>query len=140
MGKILALDIGAKRTGVAETDPLQMIASGRETVLTQELLPYLKRLLAEESYDEVVIGDPVQMDGTPSESKPIVEKYRRSIEMNHPDLKIVLMDERFTSKMASASLLDSGLKKKDRRSKSLLDEVSATIILQDYLNSKGNRI
>ena len=133
------MDIGAKRTGIAETDPLQMIASGKETVLTKDLMLYLKQLLDKEEIDEIVVGDPIQMDGTPSESKPIVDRICREIEMNHPMQKIVLVDERFTSKMASMSLFDSGLRKEKRKSKALVDEVSATIILQDHLNRKERR-
>ena len=133
MGRILALDYGQKRTGVAVTDELRIIASGLTTVATSELIPFLTQYLKEEMVDVLVVGEPKQMNNQPSESEVHITPFLRQLSISFPDLKIVRQDERFTSKMAFQSMLDGGLKKKQRRNKELIDEISATIILQDYL-------
>jgi len=134
MSRILALDYGKKRTGIAVTDPMRIIASGLVTVETDKLISFLKDYFSKEKVETVIIGEPKQMDGTPSESAEMIEKFVFLFAKEFPTIKIERIDERFTSKMASRTLIDSGLKKKKRQDKSLLDEVSATIILQDYLN------
>jgi putative Holliday junction resolvase len=132
--RILAIDYGKKRTGLAVTDPLRIIASGLTTVETPQLFSFLKDYFSKEKVEIVLIGEPKQMDGTPSESTEMIEKFIIQFRQEFPTIKIERMDERFTSKMASKTLLDSGLKKKKRQDKSLIDEVAATIMLQDYLN------
>ena len=134
MSRILAIDNGKKRTGLAVTDPLRIIASGLTTIETSQLFPFLKDYFLKEKVDVVLIGEPKQMDGTPSQSSEIIEKFVAQFRQEFPTIKIERMDERFTSKMASKTLLDSGLKKKKRQDKALIDEVAATIMLQDYLN------
>jgi len=136
MGKILALDIGGKRTGIAETDPLQLIATGLTTVETNELIDFLKSLVLRSEVETIVVGDPIQMDGTASESSTIVNEQIGRLRSSFPDVNIERMDERFTSKLASQAMYMSGLKKKKRQEKVLVDEVSATILLQDYLTRK----
>ncbi|UWX55872.1 Holliday junction resolvase RuvX [Maribacter litopenaei] len=133
MGRILALDFGQKRTGVAVTDELRIIASGLTTVPTNELIPFLIHYLKEENVDELVVGEPKQMNNQPSESEAHITPFLKQLSDNFPNLKVIRQDERFTSKMAFQSMLDGGLKKKQRRNKGLIDEISATIILQDYL-------
>jgi putative Holliday junction resolvase len=133
MARIMAIDYGKKRTGLAVTDPLKMIASGLTTVATHDLIPYLKKYMAQEAVEKVIIGDPKNLDGTATDATALVQECIRVLKKNFPDLPIIKMDERFTSKMAFQSMLDSGLKKKERRNKALVDEISATIILQEYL-------
>lgn len=134
MSRILAIDYGKKRTGIAVTDPLRIIASGLQTVATEKLFVFLKEYFSKEKVEIVLVGEPKQMDGTPSESTEIIEKFVADFSKEFPLIKVERVDERFTSKMASRTLIDSGLKKKKRQDKALLDEVSATIMLQDYLN------
>lgn len=131
--RILAIDYGKKRTGLAVTDPLQLIASGLTTVLTHELIPYLKKYMAQEAVELIVIGEPKNLDGEDTHGTALVTECIRILGKNFPEMPIKKMDERFTSKMAFRSLIDSGVKKKDRQNKALIDEVSATIILQEYL-------
>lgn len=134
MSRIIAIDYGKKRTGLAVTDPLRIIASGLQTVESDEVFVFLTEYFSKEKVEIALIGEPLQMDGTPSESTEIIEKFVERFKTEFPDIKIERVDERFTSKMASRTLIDSGLKKKKRQDKALLDEVSATIMLQDYLN------
>merc|ERR1711991_87573 len=136
MGRIMALDFGTKRTGIAVTDELQLIASGLTTVETKEIWPYLETYFYTEKVAEVVIGEPKQKDGTPSEVEQEIQKFLKTFSQKFPKLPIHRVDERFTSKLAFQTMIDSGLKKKQRQNKALLDEISATIILQDYLNTK----
>jgi len=136
MARILALDYGAKRTGVAVTDELQIIASGLTTVPTPELFDFLKKYFATENVTEVVIGMPRQMDDTPSQSAPLVEAFCQKFAAEFPTVKLTTVDERFTSKMAFQTMIDSGLSKKKRQDKGLIDEIAATIILRDYLSRK----
>ncbi|MGB3149242.1 MAG: Holliday junction resolvase RuvX [Maribacter sp.] len=133
MGRILAIDYGVKRTGIAVTDELRLIASGLTTVLTDEIFIFLSDYLDKEQVSDIVVGEPKQMDNTPSESEVLIKPFLEKITKLFPEVQIHRQDERFTSKIAFQSMLDSGLKKKQRRNKALVDEISATIILQSYL-------
>jgi putative Holliday junction resolvase len=136
MSRILALDFGSKRTGIAVTDELQIIASGLTTVLTKELLTFLKDYFNKESVELILVGEPKQMDNTPSESEQLISSFLVKLEKKFPNIPIRRVDERFTSKMAFQTMIDSGLKKNQRKNKALVDEISATLILQSYLYSK----
>lgn len=133
MGRILALDYGTKRTGIAITDELQIIASGLTTVETPKLLAFLKEYFENETVEKVLIGEPKQKDGTASDVEAYILKFITKLEKMAPEMPLVRVDERYTSKMAFQTMIDSGLKKKQRRNKALIDEISATIILQEYL-------
>lgn len=135
MPRILAIDYGKKRTGIAVTDPLKMIASGLTTVPTHELIPFLKKYFIKEPVEKIVIGYPKNLDGSATDATTLVEEGIRILRKNFPDVPILKIDERFTSKIASQSILASGVNKKQRQNKALTDEVSATILLQDYLQS-----
>lgn len=138
MGRVLSIDYGKKRTGLAVTDPLRIIASGLATVSTSELFDYLKAYVAKEGVDQIVIGKPTQPNGQPSENLARVEQFVARWKKAMPAIPIDYYDERFTSVLAHQAILDGGVKKKTRReNKGLVDEISATIILQDYLHSKG---
>jgi putative Holliday junction resolvase len=134
LGRIVALDYGRKRTGIAVTDELQLIASGLTTVASHELIDFLKKYVSEENVERFVVGEPKQMNNTPSEAELFIAPFLNRLKKVFPELPIVREDERFTSKMAMRTMIDSGLKKKQRRDKALVDEISATIILQAYLN------
>lgn len=136
MGRIIAIDYGTKRTGIAVTDELQLIASGLTTVATKELLKFLKDYIENEGVEAMVIGEPKRMSGEASDVEEDILRFRESVEKNHPAVKIIRQDERFTSKMAFQTMIDSGLGKKKRQNKALVDQISATIILQDYLYNK----
>ena len=136
MARILAIDFGEKRTGIAVTDALQIIASGLTTVETKELLQFLKEYTSKQSVELFIIGEPKQMNNTVSESEKHILPFLKSLEKQIPTIPILRVDERFTSKMAFQTMIDSGLKKKQRRDKALVDKISATIILQSYLYSK----
>ena len=136
MAKAIALDIGAKRTGVAETDPLKLIASGLETIETTRLLFFLDDLLKKEEIDVLVVGEPKRLHGESSEIETFIKQVISQIQKAFPTLNIERVDERFTSKMASQAIAQSGLKKKKRQSKALIDEISATIILQSWLQTR----
>ena len=136
MGRIIALDYGRKRTGIAVTDELQIIASGLTTVETKDVFSFLKKYIASERIDVFVVGEPKQMDNTPSESEELIKKFLIQLQKYFPNIPIERVDERFTSKMAFQSMIDAGLKKKKRQNKALIDEISATLILQNYLYSK----
>jgi len=133
MARILALDYGGKRTGIAVTDEFQIIASGLATVATKELLPYLEKYFETENVELVLVGEPKQMDNTPSQSEAAILEFLKKFKEKFPLMEMKRVDERFTSKMAVKTMIDSGLKKKKRQNKALLDEISATIILQTYL-------
>lgn len=135
MGRILAMDYGEKRTGIAVTDELRLIASGLTTVSTKEVIAFLLEYVKKEKVDVFVIGEPKQMDNTPSQSEEFIKPFIKLIAGTFPNIPIARHDERFTSKMAFQSMLDGGMKKKQRKNKALLDEISATIILQDYLKN-----
>lgn len=134
--RILSIDYGRKRTGLAVTDPLQIIAGGLATVSTSELFDYLKAYIAREPVERIIIGEPRQPNGTPSENLQRVREFYNRWRKAVPQVPIEFYDERFTSVIAHRVMIDGGLKKKDRRDKALVDEISATIILQDYLESK----
>ncbi|MDO6604643.1 putative holliday junction resolvase [Arenibacter palladensis] len=136
MGRIVALDYGKVRTGIAVTDELQIIASGLTTVDTKDLLNFLRKYVQEEKVEKFVIGEPKQMNNLPSESEELIKPFLRTLEGVFPKIPVERQDERFTSKMAFQTMIDSGLNKKQRRDKALVDEISATIILQAYLNRK----
>ncbi|MCT8341059.1 Holliday junction resolvase RuvX [Flavobacteriaceae bacterium TK19130] len=133
MGRILAIDFGLKRTGLAVTDELQMIASGLTTVVTVDLMQYLKDYFQEEKVELTLVGFPTQKDGTPSDIEGNIQEFLKVFAEEFPHMPVQREDERYTSKMAFQTMIDSGLKKKKRRNKELLDEISATIILQQYL-------
>ncbi|MFD2528098.1 MULTISPECIES: Holliday junction resolvase RuvX [Polaribacter] len=133
MARILAIDFGKKRTGVAVTDELQIIASGLTTINTDELLSFLKEYTSKEKVELILIGKPKQMDNTDSESEVLILPFMKKLEKLLPQIPKKRIDERFTSKMAFQTMIDSGMKKKQRRNKAMIDEISATIILQSYL-------
>ncbi|QNK78892.1 Holliday junction resolvase RuvX [Winogradskyella undariae] len=135
MGRILAIDYGTKRTGLAVTDEMQIIASGLTTVDTKQLLEYLKKYVSIENVEKIVVGLPKQMDNTASESEVYIQKFLKLLLKEIPQIPVDRVDERFTSKMAFQTMIDSGLKKKQRKNKALVDEISATLILQSYLSS-----
>jgi len=134
MPRILSLDYGIKRTGIAVTDEMQIIASGLTTVASNGLIIFLKDYFSKEKVEKVIIGEPKQMNGLPSESAPIIEKFIKEFIKEFPEMPLDRVDERFTSKMAFQTMIDSGLKKKQRQNKALVDEIAATIMLQDYMS------
>jgi putative holliday junction resolvase len=136
MGRILAIDFGTKRCGLAVTDPLQIIASGMATQRTHDMLPFLKEYIGKETVDCIVVGKPLQMDGSDSESAVHVEKFISLLAKNFSDMPIKRIDERLTSRMAQAAMLEMGLKKMDRQKKGNVDQISAVLILQTYLENK----
>ncbi|MCM5663274.1 Holliday junction resolvase RuvX [Galbibacter mesophilus] len=133
MGRILAIDFGGKRTGIAVTDELQIIASGLTTVPTEELISFLKDYTTKENVELILVGQPKRLNNEFSDVEQEILKFIGVLEKEIPNIPIKRVDERFTSKIAFQSMIDSGVKKKRRRSKELLDEVSATVILQSYL-------
>ena len=136
MPRIIAIDYGQKRTGIAVTDELQIIASGLTTIPSATTINFLKDYFSKEKVSKVLIGEPKQMNGEPSQSTEIIEAFVRKFKSFFPDMPVVRVDERFTSKMAFQTMIDSGLNKKQRQNKDLLDEISATIMLQDFLTRK----
>ena len=135
MGRILAIDYGTKRTGLAVTDVLQIIPGGLTTVATHELFTYLAKYFEKEPVDTVVVGYPTNMDGTESENMKHIRPFVQKFQKLYPDKKVVMQDERFTSVMAQRTILEAGIHKMARRNKELVDEISATIILESYLNT-----
>ena len=136
MARILSIDYGKKRTGLAVTDPLQLIAGGLATVSTSELFDWLQRYIATETVERIVIGEPRQPNGQPSENMARVEQFVNRWRKAVPTVPIEYYDERFTSVLAHQAMLQGGLRKKARQDKGLVDEISATIILEDYLRSR----
>lgn len=136
MARILAIDYGLKRTGIAVTDDFQIIASGLTTISSENALLFLENYFKTENVSKVVIGEPKQMNGQPSESANIIEDFVTSFKTKFPEKQVIRMDERFTSKMAFKTMIDSGLSKKKRQNKALIDEIAATIMLQDFLLRK----
>ncbi|GAK96302.1 putative Holliday junction resolvonase YggF [Nonlabens tegetincola] len=136
MARALSIDYGKKRTGIAVTDPLQLIASGLTTVNTYELVPFIENYLRNEEVSTIVIGEPKQMNGEPSELGDVIDAFAKALQEKYPSIEITRVDERFTSKMAFKTMIDSGLSKSKRRNKALVDEIAATIILQTFLDSK----
>lgn len=135
--RIMAFDYGTKRIGIAATDPLQLIASALTTIHPDKVIDYLKNYIETNSVSTFVVGMPTRLDGSASQSAPHVVGFVRLLRKTFPDIETVTIDERFTSKMASASIAQSGMSKKKRQDKSLIDTVSATIILQSYLEKKA---
>ena len=136
MGRIIAIDYGRKRTGLAVTDPLQMIANGLATVPRCDLTKYLTDYVSRKSVDRIVVGQPKQMNNEPSENMKYVEAFVTHLKRTLPQIPVEYYDERFTSVLAHKAMLDGGLKKKKRQEKGLVDEISAVIILQSYLENK----
>ncbi len=135
MGRILAIDYGQKRVGLAVTDPLKIIANSLDTVAAHEVLAYIVNYVAREDVEKIVIGLPKQMNGTDSQSMQYIEPFVKKLKVALPSIELIYVDERFTSVLAHQTMLDGGLKKKDRQNKGLVDRISATIILQTYMES-----
>ena len=133
MSRILCIDYGKKRTGIAVTDPLQIIATGLTTVDSHELISFLKKYFKEEQVELIVIGDPKNLDDSDTHATPLVKEIIKKLEKEFPQIPIKKVDERFTSKMAKQAMIDMGLKKKDRRNKRTVDEIAATIMLQEFM-------
>lgn len=140
MARILAIDYGRKRTGIAVTDSLQIIAGGLATVSTSELFTWLEQYLQREQVERIVIGEPRQPNGQPSENLARVQQFVNRWRKVHPEVPVDYYDERFTSVLAHQAMLDGGLRRKARQDKALVDEISATIILEDYLRSQKQKI
>jgi putative Holliday junction resolvase len=136
MARLMAIDYGSKRVGIAVTDPLQIIATGLTTVHSKDLIDFLKTYISKEDVECIVVGEPKQMNNAPSESARFIDPFVIHLKRTFPAIKVERMDERFTSKMAFQTMIDSGLKKKARQNKELVDEISATIILQSYMNKR----
>jgi putative Holliday junction resolvase len=132
----MAIDYGSKRVGIAVTDPLQLIATGLTTVHSKDIIDFLKKYMANEAVSCIVVGEPKNMQNEPSDSARFIEPFVIHLKRIFPNLKIERVDERFTSKMAFQTMIDSGLKKKTRQNKALVDEISATLILQTYMLKK----
>jgi putative Holliday junction resolvase len=137
MGRIMAIDYGKKRTGIAVTDPMKIIASGLCTVETKVLGEWLKDYLSKAQVDAIVVGEPKQMDYTDSELGGVITAFAKALQIQYPAINIERVDERFTSKMAFQTMIDSGLNKRQRRNKALVDEIAATIILQSFMDRKS---
>lgn len=135
MPRILCIDYGAKRTGLAVTDPLQIIASALTTVETKDLVAYLKNYFQQEQVELILIGDPKNWDDSDTHATPLVAAFIKRLNKEFPSMPVKKVDERYTSKMAKDAMLDMGMKKKDRRVKGNVDQIAATIMLQEYLNS-----
>jgi putative Holliday junction resolvase len=135
MGRILAIDYGQKRVGIAVTDPLQISANGLDTVLSHELFNYLRAYIQKEQVDTFVVGLPKQLNGEDSDSMKLITPFVTGLQRAFPDIPVVMYDERFTSALAHQTLLSAGAKKKDRQNKALVDKIAATILLQSYLTS-----
>ena len=134
----MAIDYGRKRVGIAVTDPMQIIANGLDTIPTHTLVDFLQKYFKDEDVDKVVIGYPVRLNNEPSEAVRYINEFIKKFEQTFPGMTYFLMDERFTSKMAFQAMIDGGLKKKQRRNKAMVDKISATILLQSYMQMKDN--
>ena len=139
MGRIMAIDYGRKRVGIAVTDELQIIANGLTTVSSHEIFAFLRSYVQKEKVDAFVVGEPRQMNNQPSESLHYIIPFVNRLKKEFPEIPVEMVDERFTSKMAFQTMIDGGLKKKDRQNKELVDTISAAIILQTYLNARSIR-
>ena len=137
MARIMAIDYGSKRVGIAVTDPMQMIANGLTTVHSKDIMAFLKEYFLREEVSCIVVGEPKTLMNKPSESAPLIETFVKLLIKTFPLIPVERLDERFTSKMAFQAMIDSGLKKKDRRDKSIVDSVAATILLQSYMEQKN---
>lgn len=138
MPRILSIDYGLKRTGIAVTDPLKIIATGLTTVETKQLVTFLKDYFSKEEVELVIIGDPRNWDNSDTHATPLIRGFIQEFRKKFPAVNILQVDERFTSKMAKDAMLEMGLKKKQRRDKKLVDEIAATIMLQEYLQSHSH--
>lgn len=138
MARILGIDYGRKRTGVAVTDPLQIVAGAIGTIPTHTLLQFIKDYVAKEAVELIVVGKPTQLNGEPSESMKYITPFVNTLRKQLPDMPVVMYDERFTSTIAHQAMIDGGMKKSDRREKGRVDSIAATIILNDYLTSRNN--
>jgi len=136
LARILAIDYGLKRTGLAVTDPFQIIATGLTTVDSKELMAYLKKYFMQEQVELIIIGEPKNLDDTDTHATPLVANCIKQLQKNFPNLPVQKVDERYTSKMAKDAMLEMGLKKNQRRNKALVDEIAATIMLQEYMNNR----
>lgn len=139
MGRILGIDYGRKRTGLAVTDPLGIVAGNLATVPTHTLMQFIQDYIKREQVDRIVIGNPMQLNGQPSESMKYITPFVNRLKKELPDMPVVMYDERFTSTIAHQAMIDGGMKKSDRRDKSRVDAIAATIILNDYLQSIYNK-
>ena len=135
MARILCIDYGLKRTGVAVTDPLQIIATGLTTINSNELLSFLKQYFTQEQVELIVIGEPKNLDNSDTHATPLVKEAIVKLQKEFPNMPLKTVDERYTSKMARQAMLEMGMKKKDRRNKRTVDEIAATIMLQEYMQS-----
>lgn len=135
MARIICIDYGGKRTGIAVTDPLQIIATGLTTIDSKELIPFLKKYFLEEPVELIVIGEPKNLDDSDTHATPLVKEAIKKLQKEFPQIPIKTVDERFTSKMAKQAMIDMGMKKKDRQNKRTVDEIAATMMLQEYLQS-----
>lgn len=133
MARILCIDYGGKRTGIAVTDPLQIIATGLTTIDTKDFIKFLKDYFSKEQVEKIIIGMPLNMDDTATHATPLVENAIKQLKKHFPNIPVETVDERFTSKMAKDAMLQMGLRKKQRRDKKLVDEIAATIMLQKYM-------
>lgn len=137
MARILCIDYGGKRTGIAVTDPLQIIATGLTTVDSIELIPFLKKYFSQENVECIVIGEPKNLDDSDTHATPLVKEVIKKLHKEFPLMPVHTVDERFTSKLARQAMIDMGMKKKDRRNKRTVDEIAATMMLQEYLQNKS---
>ena len=135
MARILAIDYGLKRTGLAITDPLQIIATGLTTINSKEIISFLKKYFSEEAVELIIIGEPKNWDESDTHATPIVKAVIKKLQKEFPQIPLKTVDERYTSKMAKQAMIEMGMKKKDRRNKSIVDEIAATIMLQEYLQT-----
>lgn len=139
MGRVLGIDYGRKRTGIAVTDPLQIVANNLATVPTHTLMQFIKEYVGRETVDRIVVGQPSQLNGEPSESMKYITPFVSRLKKELSDISIVMYDERFTSTIAHQAMIEGGLKKSDRRDKARVDAIAATIILNDFLKSRYNQ-
>ena len=140
MGRILAIDYGRKRIGIAVTDPQKIIATRLTTIATHTIWDFLKMYFQKEEVEEIVVGYPMKLNNQPSEAVNYINPFLKKFQVSYPEIKLEIFDERFTSKMAFQTMIDGGLGKQKRRDKALVDGISATIILQNYLEQKRNRL
>lgn len=136
MGRIICIDYGGKRTGIAVTDPFQIIATALTTIESKNLIPFLKEYIAKEPVEKILIGEPLNLDDSPTHATALVYNAIKELKKHFPTLPIETIDERFSSKMASRAMIDMGMKKKDRRVKGNIDQIAATILLQEYLANR----
>ena len=137
MSRIICIDYGGKRTGLAVTDPMQIIATALTTIETKELIPFLKKYFAAEAVELILIGEPLNLDDTPTHATALVQQAIKQLQKNFPNIPLKKIDERFTSKMASKAMVEMGMKKKQRQQKGNIDQIAATIMLQEYLQNNS---